>query len=379
MTTFALPCRVVRHLILPVLLGLPGAAHADEADNRVDLVCNAGANLALVRFAISEEAQPTYPRLPQALDHGLSAATGSGRTDCTLANGTTIRLRGGAGQAFAYGAGGGDPPAFFSLWINQRKQFARRVWKPGYADAASNLPIYDGVLIAGNSITICATTAGKRQTCTRQPFDLAKAPIDRAEYGPNAHKRVQGHMAIIAKGEVNQRFCIAYRDQIEPGIDSATRGEPTSLDIDLAKVARETSRDAPEARSGMVELAPGITRRMMVWQGDNHYFDGAAVVLAPANMAMQNVNAVFPFDTIEQWPTHPAPAGWTLISGGQKQLYPAVSPRYVHLVPQTLDGQLYFLAYPTNTSVRPTAALVKPLPEGGFATLCAFNRTEAHY
>jgi hypothetical protein len=44
-----------------------------------------------------------------------------------------------------------------------------------------------------------------------------------------------------------------------------------------------------------------------------------------------------------------------------------------------LRGALYVLAYPTNNRVRPTAALVKPRPDGGFATVCAFNRAEARF
>lgn len=53
--------------------------------------------------------------------------------------------------------------------------------------------------------------------------------------------------------------------------------------------------------------------------------------------------------------------------------------RYVHLVPQGIDGSLYLFAYPTKNKVRPTAALIKPLADGGFATVCAFNRTEPQY
>ena len=53
--------------------------------------------------------------------------------------------------------------------------------------------------------------------------------------------------------------------------------------------------------------------------------------------------------------------------------------RYVHLVPQGIDGSLYLFAYPTNNKVRPTAALVKSLADGGFATVCTFNRTEPQY
>jgi len=371
--------RALRYLALMALLAISAVARAESLTKQVDLVCNAAANLALIRFAINDDSVPVYPRLPQALDHGLSASSGSDRTDCTLANGTTLRVRGGTEQAFAYGMGGGNPPAFFSLWINQRKVFSRQVWMPGYADSFDNLPIYDGVLIAANRITICATVEGSPQRCSSQPLDLAKAPIDHVEYGARAHQAPVGQISVIAKGAANQRFCQAYLNRIKPGIESVLLGNPSSLDIDLAPLTTQTSHDEPMARSGLIEQSPGVSRRLLIWAGINHYFDGTVIALAPSSRSMQNLSAAYPFEDIENWSQRAVPPGVTLISGGQKQLYPDVSPRYVKLVPQRIDGGLYVLAYPTNNKVRPTAALVKPLADGGFATLCAFNRTEPHY
>lgn len=373
-----MPLRALRYLALIPLL-IPAKARADVATNNVDLVCHAAANLALVRFSISEDAVPTHPRLPQALDLGLSARAGSARTDCTLGNGTTIRVRGGEEQAFAYGMGGANPPAFFSLWINQRKVLSRKIWKPGYAESFNNPPIYDGVLIAPNRLTICATAEGKPQHCTSEPLNLANAPIDRVEYGSTRQKAPLGHVTVIAKGAANQRFCEAYLGTIKPGIESWQLGQGSSLDIELAPLTKQTSLDEPRARSGLVELLPGVTRRLMLWEGDSHYFDRTVIALVPSNMAMENIIAAYPFKDIEVWLERGTRPNVTLISGGQKRLYPGVSPRYVHLVPQRIDGSLYVLAYPTNNKVRPTAALVKPLVNGGFATLCAFNRNEPQY
>lgn len=372
-----MPLQGLRHLPLILLLA-SSVAKADVETKHVDLVCNAKENLALVRFSISDEPAPKYPRLPQALDRGLSASSGSDRTDCTLANGTTIRIRAGEDQAFAYGMGGGNPPAFFSMWINQRKVFSRKVWMPGYDESFNNPPIYDGVLIDANRITICATAEGKPQRCASQQLNLAKMPIDHVEYGAAAKKLPTGYISTVAKGEANQSFCKAYLSLITPDFEGALRGEYGSSNIDVASLAKETNSESP-ARSGLIELVPGVARRLVIWDGESHYFDGTVIALVPTSMEMRDVTAAYPFGDIEGWPKRATPAGLTLISGGQKQLYPDVSPRYVHLVPQRIDGTLYILAYPTNRMVRPTAALVKPLAGGGFFTICAFNRTEAHY
>ena len=147
----------------------------------------------------------------------------------------------------------------------------------------------------------------------------------------------------------------------------------------IPSTERESGEYGSPKSSALVELLPHVTRRLVIWESDFHYFDGTVIAVAPSSMGMQQIVAAYPFKDIETWPKRAAPAGVTLISGGQKQLYPHVSSRYVHLVPQRINGALYVFAYPTNNKVRPSAALVKPLAGGGFATLCAFNRTEAHY
>lgn len=349
---------------------------ADQASEHVDLVCNPAQNLALVRFSISDDATPAYQRLPPALDLGLSAEAGSDRSDCTLANGTTIRVRGGRQQAFAYGAGGGNPPAFFSLWINKRKVISRKIWMPGYEKTFDKPPIHDGVLITTKRITTCATAEGKPQQCTSEPLDLAARPIDRVEYGNTALKTATGHISITANGAANQRFCKAYLGLVKPDFDYF--GEQTSFDIDLGLFTDKTSVANARTYSGLIELSPGVIRRLMVWDADNHYFDGTVIALAPPTITTEEIVAGYPISEIEHWPERRV-AQLTLISAGQKHLYPNISPRYVHLVPQRIEGTLYLFAYPSAKGQRPGAALVKPLPAGGFATVCAFNRTEPHY
>lgn len=184
---------------------------------------------------------------------------------------------------------------------------------------------------------------------------------------------------MIAKGIANQRFCEAYLGLMKPGMEGALSGQQTSLDIGAGTFTGQKSAGELAPRAGLVRLLPGVARRLWIWAGENHYFDGTVIAVAPSDMAVQSIVTAYPFDDVERWPQRIAPQGVTLISGGQKQLYPGVSPRYVHLVPQMVDDALYVFAYPANNKVRPTAALVKPLAEGGFVTLCAFNRTEPHY
>ncbi|MBV8635293.1 MAG: hypothetical protein JO002_12440 [Burkholderiaceae bacterium] len=378
MSEMVMSLRTLRYLALSLMLAFPFIAQADEASRDVDLVCHAAENLALVRFLTSHDANPTYPRLPQALDLGLSASKGFGRTDCTLANGTKIRVRGGRQQALPYGVGGGNPPEFFSLWINKRKVISRKIWKPGYEESFKDLPIYDGVLITTNSITICASAEGKPQQCTSQPLDSIGKPIDRVEYAAHTGKATSGHISVTGKGAANQRFCEAYLGLVKPEFDNPHFGQQTPLDIGLETFTDQTEVANARTYSGLIELSPGVTQRLMVWDADNHYFDGTVIALTPPAMTMQEIVAAYPIHDIEDWHKRGVPR-ITLISGGQKQLYPDLSPRYVHLVPQRINGALYIFAYPANEEKHPTAVLIKPLAAGGFVTLCAFNRTEPHY
>lgn len=365
-------------LALAALLLTPAVAWADVASEDVDLVCDEAKNLAVLRFSTSRQAA-TVPRVPAALDHGLADSYAPSLTECTLADGTTIRVRGGVEQAFGYGEGGANPPAFFSLWINQRKVISREVWKPGYEKTITNPAIYDGALVTAKRITICATAEGKRQRCSSRPLNLAKAPIDRAEYPSSPRQPPVGHISVIAQGASNQRFCTDYLSRIKPELKDALNGRQTSLSIDDETFTEPTRLEHGSMRSGVVNLLPGDTRRLFIWESDTHYFDGTVIAIAPPGMTSREIVAAYPIDDIDSWPGRQAPPGVTLISGGQKQLYPGVALTYVHLLPQMIDGALYLFAYPTNNKMRPTAALVKPLAGGGFVTLCAFNRTEPHY
>jgi hypothetical protein len=369
----------LRYFALIPLLFFFVQTWADEAIDDVDLVCDVAANLAVVRFTNSDGGNPTIPHLPRALDHGLSVSAEPRRTECTLANGTTIKVRGGREQAFGYGAGGGNPPAFFSLWINRRKVISREVWKPGYETTINNPPIYNGLLIAAEYLTICATAEGNPQRCTSRPLNLTQAPIDHVEFASIGQKVPVGHISVIAKGAANQRFCRDYLSLTGKGLEGALRGESTPLDIDLEAFTKQAASDGANFSSGLVDLLPGVRQRLWIWAGATHYFDGEVIALSAPGMATKNIVSAYRFKDIDGWPDLSAPQGITLISGGQKQLYPNVSPRYVHLVPQAINRGLYVFAYPTNNKERPTAALLKPLAGGGFVTLCAFNRTEPHY
>jgi hypothetical protein len=178
-------------IIGPLLLAFLGsnAALADYQTTHADVVCASHANIAVARFAESEdENTPSYIAVPESIDGGLSHTSAKDRTDCTLPNGMTIRLKKGDEQAFAYGMGGADPPSFFSLWLNQRRVISKKVWKPGYAmDDTTRI---SAVVIRPDSLTYCSgewdVTAGafkaEKISCKQEPLTLSSLPVDKIEY-----------------------------------------------------------------------------------------------------------------------------------------------------------------------------------------------------
>jgi hypothetical protein len=373
---------VMRYFIASLLLAICcEVAHADYQVARVDLVCDRIADLALVRFAMSENDSPSqYATLPKKVDGGLSILPGTDRTDCRLSRGWDIRIRAGEGQVFPYGAGGADPPAFFSLWINRRKVLSKFVWKPGYDAAFDGKPSLVDLIIRPESLTFCFQKRDdKAVSCEQQPLALRKHPIDQEEYPEGSKPKTHVGTILIEPTSPDARACQHYLDAIKIEAPDSSVSLPHESRLSGSMALQPGQKLYNPLRTLTGAFANVQDRRVAALTGGSHYFDGDIFVIAPHDASPDDVDAFFPRDEdLEQAIAKPPPDGWTIISGGQPALYPKVSPRYVHLLPEEIDGELFFLAYPTNHDVRPSAILVKPL-KAGFVSLCTFQRVEPHY
>jgi len=362
-------------LIATGWLMVPGTARADELALHSEVVCQKGLNVALVRFTTAWNADPpAYRRLPLSIDRGLSAAQPSRRHDCTMANGWNIRVRSGEKQAYAYGMGGADPPAFFSLWIARHKVMSRKEWKPGYGNDTD--PWLVAVVIRPDRLSYCRVAAGRdapekgQISCSDEPLRLDRYQIDHIEYAAPGNKLPIGTM-LVMPGSREPKFCREYL--------RLRRGDwPDSYAmVDSAGVFRQIS-DRPGFRlaEAIIEVAPGVRRKLIGWSGDGHYFDGDLMFLAPVSA---DPLAVLKPDMLDEpFPTEKLPSGWRLISGQQPDLYPDVSLRYVHFDTQKVGGHFYLLAQPTNRDRRPAAILIQPVA-AGFRSVCRFQRVEPNF
>lgn len=354
------------------------AAHADQQWFRTDVVCSKTQDVALLRFTeTSDDGPDDYVRLAKSIDGGLSADKGTKRTDCTTRWGAAIRLRDGAGQAMPYGQGGGDPPGFFSLWIDKHKIFSRKEWKPGYgADSDKDARRIVGIAIHPDRLTICTNSYywendGKDIACHDEPLNLASHPVDAIEYPDKP----------VAQRPVGTLYANAKSPRLELCRQRLVAAHELYRLEELDAVKRiKVGNDEDRLLSRVEGSYPNVGAQQVFIYGDtSHYFDGDVVVMVPASVTAKDVAAWFKKVDLESGLQTSLPSGWHLYAGGRERLYPKVSPRYVHFTPQKIDGQLYFLARPTNDEVEPAAALVLPRADGGFEISCAYHVSKAHY
>ena len=350
----------------------PTVARSDQVHTDVEVVCHGDA--ALVRSITAwNDDSPEYRRIPETLDDGLSAVPPAHHTSCRMANGWDVRIRSGEGQAFAYGMGGADPPAFFSLWVAHRKVLSRKEWKPGYA---SEHPWLVAVVIKPTELSLCEVKddmdapAQGTVTCRTEPFQLKKYKIDQVEFAPPGTRPPVGTVVAL-RGSSDPVLCRRY-----------LRAYPLE-DWDTYSPHRDTLFAAYASKisnlsSTVVDLLGG-RRRLILWSGDNHYFDGDLVFIAPP---MANPSAVLKDSMLDVDEDHfqasQLPKDWSVISGGRPDLYPDISWRYVHFHPRMMNGHLYLLAQPTNWQKRPSAILVQPLANG-YRSVCYLQRVEPNF
>lgn len=169
----------MRLIGLAVLAGLASiaapSAFADYYTTAAALQCQG--NLVAVRFGGGHNGEPPkFHDLPAAYAEGWSRTAFADGNRCKLANGKEVVLRWGDEQAFGWGMGGADPPAFFSLWIDGRKIFSREQFKSGYASSDADL---NSVFVSPDAKEICRFPRldDPRSNDDKPPVTCAGAPI----------------------------------------------------------------------------------------------------------------------------------------------------------------------------------------------------------
>ncbi len=341
-----------------------------------DLVCSHKASIALVRFDPDYEGRgPEYTALPKAVDDGLSDVAAGKRTDCKLPDGRAIRIREGSKQAFAYGMGGADPPAFFSLWIDGRKVLSRKQWKPGYGEEG---PPLVAVVIRDSRLSFCTEAHDDLPIqCSSEHFDLVAQPVDRIEYPARGARALAADTLFVGGASRDPPLCQRYLKSIRKNFEELVVGQK---DQSAYAAGWKPDMTGPTSTPVLVTttLEPdGPKYRVALFSGGNHYFDGDIAVIAPASTPADRILALD--STIEDAALAPWPPGWSFVSGGQKSVYPKVSDRYVHLNPVSISGRLYFFAYPSRWDQKPAAMLIGFGRDLSPVRICEFGTVEPNF
>lgn len=247
-------------------------AAADTYRPSAVLQCS-GDDVAIRFGGAFNDAPLTYYPLAAKANQRWSSVPFAKADSCTLANGNRVVLHAGEEQARPYGMGGGNPPAFFSLWINERKVLARLQYKAGYA-ASGEGPYLNSVFVSGAAIEQCAYPIGveprdadadaNNLVCTTKAFDLAQFPVDTLALFP-VDRSLIGTISIAAT--YSPAFCEIF---VSSGIEHGVRWtniwlpERDDLFLPLDVTAEEFK---PSSNAGRL-ARPLRTTRLKYWNSD---------------------------------------------------------------------------------------------------------------
>jgi hypothetical protein len=385
-------------LLLLLLLIAPGAARAEWVRPHADLVCAADGNRALARFAQwSEGDMPDFDSLPAAVDGGLSATATGKRRDCVLANGWEIRLRLGEKPYLLSGQGAAEPPAFFSLWIDRRKIFSRRIWtEQNYS--RTEIPIL-GLVITPTQLTICERHLSRKEpVCRSEPLDLAAHAVDAAEYPATALPASRPGALAVVGGTDPDGLC---RRVIKRGgyYDEMTTDDPDFAIPEADYEWLDTNEAKPEG------WLRGVQTRAIFGIGDEYLsvnfpngrtdFDGdgkpdtvvqpsngGIVIVAPGSLTVREV-----LEKMYSWQgtgrqdmiDFLRQQGWQVYASNREGLYPIDWRGNVRIDPFEYLQTTYLLVSAQLEDMEPSAILLRPRPQGEFEKVCVFQRPRLNY
>jgi hypothetical protein len=375
-------------------------ARADYIVNHAVLHCgDAG---AIVRFGESHSSD--FPimlyDLPPEVAGRWSGVALALENRCRLANGDLVTVRYGRKQPRAYGQGGGDPPSFFSLWINNKKVISRE----DFDSERTPYKILNSVSYSAGTISRCAYQTDKTHqwvlyelprdipiVCTNQPIDIAALPVDPFEMSDQAREAV-GTISISAT--YNLAFCRQFVGQpSNPGYwerigSTATKEKEVLSFMHLSPELPFPNVIATQGNS----LMRGGTAEL---DFDNDGMNDTVVSISGSPGRGSNMLMVKPgrvtaeviagFQRIYDWTSLMAMArqnSWGVYSGETT----SYGSDLVAIMPMRIQGVTYILATPHNDNEKPSAILMRvnkndfvPNQNDDWEPVCTFQLVEENF
>jgi len=370
---------IARTLAFAVLIFGYGAARADYIVYHAILHCSGSE--AIIRFgeSYSNDEPIILYDLPSQLSAKWSNTNRADANHCLLPNGDELTVRYGRKQPSATGMGGGDPPWFFSFWINGTKVISREDFYPGFNGSArlNNISYRPGQLgrcSFGGTWPAYMRPVGISIDCTEQVLDLDRIPPDPLEQP--GQQRAVGTISVTSSYDLS--FCRSFIQRGNRGvrIGSVATKETEVLNFPNAEMPFWAVSAWHIARFDFNN--DGVADTVVnVWdyRGSNRLL----VKLGGASdEETDEIVAIPKYELIRIERTLLA-KGWEEVEGYSTDY----GSNWVWLNPVLMDGMTYILATPVNGEEMPSALLLRtsrkdgvPTRNGGWDTLCTFQLIE---
>lgn len=371
------------------------SAQAQQISPHVRLQCSG--DEAIVRFEFGDGPAP----LPRPLAQLWQDVPSVGPEGCILANGQKAIVLSGELQTHEY-SGGGDPPAFFSLWIGEKKVITREFYKAGYGDVGL---IYNSVHVTLGSLTRCAYPEAKEQyqdisnvTCALTPIDIfalppdpqAPTPVMLASFGTFSTMSVSSDA--FCRGFVRPTSEIT--DDLRPSILFMLRGNtpkqflvaPPGTLFPISKSGRNA--DDPFARTdwNVSDRASQLLKYQLrhfdltnsgneqtvlrLWEASKAFY-GDIYLYRKGIASQADIDAVIKADVFGEpqigYRKLAAETGWQVALAPDEQF----SRRYA--MPLRIASVTYLFVYSIKVEDTPTATLYRMKPDNTSETVCVFQ------
>lgn len=381
-----------------------GVGHADGYADDATLQCAPETNQVLLRMGGIHNADPAiFDSLPDTFAQNWREEADPNITECQLANGQHVEMKLGTGQGFPYGMGGGDPPSWISLWIDDRAVLSRYTVRSGYGDQSTRE--VSAILYEPGSLKICdrSNTYRKYQSspepepdrdaegCFDQPVNVSALPVDAVQQF-RAPDEV-GTFSVTAT--YSRDFCSQF---IFPLAKLKGRSHSDAIVISPREVVSYrllTEDDLPinrispfadhyiRTQNGDLKFHwdtfdfdnDGNLDTVIIGSNDSHYLDGDMIFMKQGELP-DAAKSLSEHDELDDYAVWARKNGFVQITGLGT---PYQTDRYTHFVPFRWNGTTFLFAYPTNRDKRPTTVLYRPEPKGMLDTVCMFQEVVENF
>ncbi len=379
---------VLLGLVVVFLTVLSPPSFADTFQRVGVLKCDAQNNSFIVRFGVLfnddtlEKVELSDTTADVLQDWQLMTIAPQSR--CKLADGQTISLALKNGQAFAHGAGGGDPDAAFTLKINEKTIYFRKPFYDGYGAGRYAL---HSLTYKQHTLSECSTHSAETKEClargSRRMFCVTQDKKAKNVTCTNASARLQGNT--LSKEEVSEQEKeekrIKFKNNLSPFCKDVRRHLRIHRNGNAAyKYLGKTPSGHLSALDIDINNDGKIDKVFRIGGGSsdciscgNHSFDGSYLVLFT-----KNPEAAAPFLDLIKSPEYTINTETDIHDNPQSEAHfislglAGSSVNYVYNMPFSYKDRNYIYTFETNVEKIPSASISEMTPSDQIKTVCTF-------